>query len=135
MRGPALLSRPTVFSEIDFGTANDASIDQDVEVLATRTGVVNSLRLTSPVRIFGSISFRSSDSLMPPVVVPLERDLAVRSGDVVRVRCRYRYGASWHQVHCEAAIVDSRHAPGRPALSPERYAAARPMAASGATCE
>jgi predicted RNA methylase len=106
VRKPQLFSAPTLFRQVNFGSLNEALIDQSQNVVAARSGVVNSLRLTSPLRVFGSISFRSSDSLMPPVVVPLKEDLEVKAGDVVSVRFRYRYETSWSRVDCAAKRFD-----------------------------
>jgi hypothetical protein len=108
IRRPLALSRPTAFRSVDFGLINGLSIDRAIEMVATRAGFVNSLRLTSPLQIFEEISFRSSDSLMPPVVVPLKQDLEVREGDVVQVHIRYRCETSWSRFECEARRVDSR---------------------------
>lgn len=135
IRRPAVLSAAAELHEVDFAAVNDGVVDRSVEVLATRTGVVNSLRLTSPLRIFGDISFRSSDSLMPPVVVPLARDLAVHAGDVVEVRCRYRHGTRWDQFQCAAEVIDSPRTVARAALLPERYPEAAPMAVAGVAGE
>jgi len=99
---PRLLSAPTTFRAVDFGRPNEAAVDETVDVVATRDGVVNSLRLTSPLQISGDISFRSSDSLMPPVVVPLDDDLDVRAGEVVEVQVRYRCETTWSAVRCAA---------------------------------
>ena len=107
IRKPQVLSAPTLFRRVDFSAINELMIDQDVDIVATRDGVVNGLRLTSPLQVFDGISFRSSDSLMPPVIVPLQEDLEVQGGDVVNVRFRYRCETSWSRVECEARRRDS----------------------------
>jgi SAM-dependent methyltransferase len=81
VRRPLAFSSPTLFRAVDFRLLNAITTDQSVDVVANRSGVINSLRLTSPLQVFGSISFRSSDSLMPPVVVPFKDDLEVLEGD------------------------------------------------------
>jgi len=132
IRRPVALSSPVELRAVDFAAVNDLLVEESVEVLATRTGVVNCLRLTSPLRVFGDISFRSSDSLMPPVVVPLAADLAVRAGDGVEVRCRYRYGTHWEQVQVEAEVAGSRCLAGRAAMLAETRSVAVPITAGGA---
>ena len=113
IRKPRTLSAPALFRRVDFSAINELMIDQDIDVVATRDGVVNGLRLTSPLQVFDGISFRSSDSLMPPVIVPLQEDLEVQSGDVVNVRFRYRCETSWSRVECAVRRCDS---PGHSAL-------------------
>jgi predicted RNA methylase len=123
IKKPQVLSAPTLFRRVDFGAVNELMIDQDVDVVATRDGVVNSLRLTSPLQVFDSISFRSSDSLMPPVVVPLQEDLTVKAGDVVNVRFCYRCETSWSRVECVAKRRDDRGGSAH-----ESFNAAQPVA-------
>jgi len=105
IRRPAILSAPALFKEVDFRELNETSIDRSIEVVATAAGVVNSLQLTSPLRVLEGISFQSSDSLMPPVVVPLLEDLEVSAGDLVTVRCRYSCETNWTRMHCEATAA------------------------------
>jgi predicted RNA methylase len=100
VRKPQALSAPALFRRVDFSAINELMIDQNVDIVATRGGVVNGLRLTSPLQVFDGITFRSSDSLMPPVIVPLQEDLEVRGGDVVNVRFRYRCETSWSRMEC-----------------------------------
>ena len=75
-----------------------------MSIVATQSGLVNSVRLTSPMRVLGSIEFHSSDSLMPPVVVPLPRDLTVRVGDVVKLEFQYECESDWSQFGCSAEL-------------------------------
>jgi predicted RNA methylase len=110
VRQPEVLSAPVLFQEVDFSRINETSIDHGIEVVVDRDGVLNSLRLTSPLQIFDDIYFESSDSLMPPVVVPLAGDLEVRKGDVVLVRFKYGCETSWNDVHCEARLLTPSNA-------------------------
>lgn len=68
-------------------------------------GILNSLRLTSPVQVYEDIMFEGSDSLMPPVVVPLREDLSVRAGDRVQIEISYEAGKDWPQFDCSATSV------------------------------
>jgi predicted RNA methylase len=126
VRRPLACSAPTLFRKVDFSSINELMVDHDVDVVANRNGIVNSLRLTSPLQVFGGISFRSSDSLMPPVVVPLAEDLMLRAGDVVNVRFRYRCETGWHRVNCEARRCEQGGNDALAALE-ERCNAATPL--------
>lgn len=101
---PAVLSAPTLFKHIDMGKINSTGFHGEMRITATESGVVNSLRLTSPMRVFGAIEFKASDSLMPPVVVPLPEDLEVSAGDLVRVGIGYETESEWSQFHCSAQL-------------------------------
>jgi predicted RNA methylase len=61
--------------------------------------------VTSPLEIYEGVTFAGSDSLMPPVVVPLPEDVPVRRGDVVRVEMSYRTNTSWEELDCSAAVI------------------------------
>jgi predicted RNA methylase len=102
---PTVFSRPTLFRVIDLQQLVDTELSGEMDLVATRTGAVNSLRLTSPLQVCGPIRFQSSDSLMPPVIVPLPEDLTVVQGDVVRVRVAYRCESDWTQFVCSARVV------------------------------
>jgi len=105
IRKPLVFSLPTIFRQVDFKAVNQFAIDQSVDVVATRSGVANSLRLTSPLRVYGNIDFKSSDSLMPPVIVPLKEDLEVRAGDIVNIRFIYTCETDWNLVECRSKLV------------------------------
>src|SRR5262249_26309944 len=86
---PEMRSAPVVFSTFDYSAETPTSSDASVRIQATTAGVVNSLRLTSPLVVSPAHHFNASDSLMPPVVVPLESDIHVDAGDWVTVTIRY----------------------------------------------
>jgi hypothetical protein len=104
IRGPIQLSRPTLFSEFDYGGINETGVDKEITVAAWAPGTVNSLRLTSPLDYSDGNYFDYSDSLMPPVIVPLANSVQVRAGDEVRIAIRYQTNTRWEDVHCEARV-------------------------------
>lgn len=104
IRGPIHLSRPTLFSEFDYCRTNEVSFDREISVLAWSAGTVNSLRLTSPLEYSPGNHFEWSDSLMPPVVVPLAAPVTVRAGDEVKVKVSYHTNTRWEDVRCEARL-------------------------------
>jgi predicted RNA methylase len=102
---PAILSVAAEVHRVQFSAINPISNCHAATLIASRSGVVNSLRLTSPLLIFRDIRFQSSDSLVPPVIVPLQQDVEVRAGDSVRVEIRYECEADWSRVTCEATVA------------------------------
>src|SRR3989344_813964 len=92
---PKILSDKMVFSKIDLAIINPVSVDASIEIPASQDGVVNSIRLTSPLKVLGDITFGQSDSLMPPVVFPLSSDKKVKKGDMVKVHISYKYHTDW----------------------------------------
>jgi len=102
---PAILSEPVDVHRVLFSKINPISNSRAATLIATVSGVVNSLRLTSPLMIFRDIRFQSSDSLVPPVIVPLEKDVEVTAGDAVRIRVRYECETDWGRVRCDARVL------------------------------
>lgn len=100
--GPRILSDRCLFQLVDLRMPNPTTIEGMIEVDSVRDGTLNSLRLTSPIRIYREVGFEGSDSLMPPVVVPLQEDVRVRRGDRVRLQIRYQTSSSWERFFCSA---------------------------------
>jgi predicted RNA methylase len=103
---PSILSDPKEAYRVFFSSVNPTAISRKVEVRATRSGIVNSLRLTSPLLVFRKIRFQCSDSLVPPVIVPLETDVHVSAGEAVEVRIAYECETDWSRVRCVARVLN-----------------------------
>jgi Ribosomal protein L11 methyltransferase (PrmA) len=102
VRAARQLSKPTLFSEFDYNAVTATTIDTTISVTAWTAGTVNALRLTSPIEYSSDNHFDWSDSLMPPVVVPLVTSVNVKAGDRLSVTVRYDTGTRWENVRCEA---------------------------------
>ena len=104
IRGPIQLSKPALFTAFDYSKVNDTAFDREISVTAWAAGTVNSLRLTSPIEYSDGNHFDWSDSLMPPVIVPLANSVTVRAGDEVAVSIRYQTNTRWEDLRCEARL-------------------------------
>ncbi|MBN2000207.1 50S ribosomal protein L11 methyltransferase [candidate division KSB1 bacterium] len=102
---PRVCSDRALFSQFIFRDYNDPEVDHRVILKPTANGWINSVRLTSPLVVYQNITFDSSDSLMPPVVVPLEKDMQVKEDDAVEVSIRYTTNTRWDRFYCRARIV------------------------------
>ena len=103
IRNARQLSKPTLFTEFDYNTLSDTSVDKTITVTAWTGGTVTALRLTSPIHYSAGNEFDWSDSLMPPVVVPLVNSVNVKAGDQLTVSVRYDTNTRWEDVRCEIA--------------------------------
>lgn len=99
---PRSLSARAQSLVIELDRCASGIVEVRTEVAVLEAGVANSLRLTSPIEIFPGTQFDTSDSLMPPVVVPLKSDLHVSRGDRVEVEIIYTPGAGWDRFECTA---------------------------------
>lgn len=102
---PTVRSNAATFSVFDYSASSGTVFNNEIAIKVMSSGVVNSLRLTSPLDVGPGITFEASDSLMPPVVVPLPCDLGVNAGDTVSVRVRYKTNTQWESFECEAELV------------------------------
>ena len=95
-------SNSELFSKFDFREICPEQISKSIPIEATRDGTINALRLTSPLVIYEDIEFQASDSLMPPVIVPLPHDISVRAGDRLEVHISYATKSNWESVRVTA---------------------------------
>lgn len=105
IRGPILHSAPTLFSTFDYKGEVATSCEHSVELVAWSSGEVNSLRLTSPIVVSSGNLFESSDSLMPPVVIPLASPVSVETGERVVVTVRYKTHTAWGEVEARISKI------------------------------
>jgi hypothetical protein len=110
---PSILSDPVEVERVDFKAVNPTSVDRRVRLRAARSGIVNSLRLTSPLVVCRDIRFQSSDSLVPPVIVPLPDDVEVSEGDSVEVHIEYDCETDWSRVRCGSRVIRLKDMRGR----------------------
>ena len=52
--------------------------------------------------------FDSSDSLMPPVIVPLKNEINVKRGDIIELLIKYNYNTSWKLFECIAKLNNKK---------------------------
>lgn len=102
---PRPLGAPVLYNEVHFTGVNLPLWHRKVRVKINRSGTLNGFRLTSPLQIHEELTFPGSDTLMPPVVLPLPHDLPVQAGDTVEAEVRYHHLMRWEDVRCAARLV------------------------------
>lgn len=100
-----VLSDKELFEEIDLAQQNSPIVNKRIRLKVNFDGVINSVRLTSPLQVHKNITFDSSDSLMPPVVFPIKQDIHVSKNDVVELSIRYIHNTRWELFDCNAEKV------------------------------
>jgi predicted RNA methylase len=80
IRKPRLLSRSSCYLAVDFDQPVPETVDVRCPVEVLAGGTANCVRLTSIVELAPGVIFYSTDSLMPPIVLPLRADAAVQPG-------------------------------------------------------
>lgn len=105
VKKPKLLSEKILCVTVDLNKQNSLRVNVKTRCKAIRSGIINSLRLTSPLVVQPGIRFEMSDSLMPPVIIPLKKDVAVTKGDTVEIIVSYSYYTNWDKVRCDAKVI------------------------------
>lgn len=102
IRESKLLSKKFLFLKIDLTRQNSPIVKKKTKIKVNSSGIVNSIRLTSPLQVYKDITFDASDSLMPPVIFPLEKDIPVVKNDVIQLTIEYRHNSKWELFVCKA---------------------------------
>jgi predicted RNA methylase len=106
IKEPLILSEKCLFSALNFKQLNPTKVDKTIKVKVTQNKTLNSVRLTSPLKLYENITFSSSDSLMPPVIIPLTEDIEVSKGNTVELNFQFSITSGWDNVTCKARIIN-----------------------------
>jgi predicted RNA methylase len=98
---PELFSDPVVFENVEMNRINPISFEKDILIPVKKSGIINGIRLTSPLIVGEKVVFQSSDSLMPPVIIPLPNDIKVEKGQTIKIKIQYQTNTDWNQFHCQ----------------------------------
>lgn len=91
VKSPRIMTESKVANVIELTepTPDEMNVSKKLEVLLS--GTLNCVRLTSLVQFAPGVNFYSTDSLMPATIVPLDSDVTVAEGDLVRFEASYRH--------------------------------------------
>lgn len=98
---PDLFSDSVSFENIKMNQVNAVAFEKTIAITVKKSGVINGIRLTSPLIVGEGVLFHSSDSLMPPVVLPLPSDTKVEKGQVIKIKIQYVTNTDWRQFICQ----------------------------------
>jgi predicted RNA methylase len=99
IRCPKMMSRKHEFGRIDFSVWNPTSQSIVKQVTPILSGTVNAVRLTSRLFVGDGLTFDHSDTLLPPVVFPLDADLKVKAGRAIEVAIDHETSHPWEEFH------------------------------------
>ena len=132
------IAPPAVYAIVDFNQTNDATITWDGKCVVEANGTVNALRfITKNVLAIVGAANTTIDWLNHFMVLPLDRPVLVKAGDVLSVSFQYRAGASipslQASLHAGLIYPVARQAPAQRLACPapgrtRQLAAARPAA-------
>jgi predicted RNA methylase len=94
IKHPRVMTESRVFNVISFDKINPPEISKSIEFNLLTPGTINSMRLSSIVKIADGVNFHSTDSLMPLTIVPLGNELYAGEGQKVKLTANYRHRES-----------------------------------------
>ncbi|MFB6215710.1 MAG: hypothetical protein ABEJ72_01895, partial [Candidatus Aenigmatarchaeota archaeon] len=98
------LSEKKVYHEIKFNEENSLQVDEKLVLKASEEGVVNGLQLNTDVLMAEGQGYTgASEWLDPPLNLPMEIDIPVKSGDEIKVILSYELGGGLGKVSYEVA--------------------------------
>jgi type I protein arginine methyltransferase len=91
IKHPRIMTESKVVNTVGFNKENNREVNITTQFTALTSGIINSVRLSSIVKIADGINFYSTDTLMPLTIVPLENEVYVNEGEKVKLIVRYAY--------------------------------------------
>jgi predicted RNA methylase len=95
---PEQLSLQQEINTIDLYSEEVLRIQKNIQIVPIMSGTVNSLYMHSFVQVAEGCNFTGTDSLMPPTVCKLEKEVNVHQGHPVTLHVDFGYGTSLDEV-------------------------------------
>ncbi len=94
---PELLSTQGIVNVTDLYTENQLEINSQTSLIGYLSGKANSVLMHSLVELAEGINFTGTDSLMPPTVTQLKKEIDIQSGQKYVLNSNYTYGTNLNQ--------------------------------------
>jgi len=101
---PRIMTESKLVSSFNLLKENKRSVSSVTEFTALTSGIINSVRLSSIVKIAEGINFYSTDTLMPLTIAPLKSEISVNDGEKIKLSSTYT-----HRDHFENVCFDVYH--------------------------
>lgn len=91
---PEKLSSSHKVNTIDLYKAKKDVVKKSISISPILSGTANAVYMRSYVQIAEGCNFTGTDSLMPPTVCRLKKEVKMKAGKRVKLKCEFRYGTS-----------------------------------------
>ena len=103
-RESKVFSDKKVFHRVRFDEKNSELVEQKIELVANKSGIVNGVQLNTDVRFGEGLDFvGASPWLNAPLNLPFDSDLTVESGQEVTIRVSYQLGGGLNNITYEVS--------------------------------
>lgn len=87
-----LLSKPTMYDEVDFSKEYDTDVRKVITLKITENGALNAFRLRSKIYLHKTITSWGTTDMNMPVIIPVPAERKVKKGDKLQVEISYNMG-------------------------------------------
>ena len=91
IKHPRIMTESKTVDVVNFIRHNKLKVNKSTELETLTSGLINSARLSSIVKISEGVNFYSTDTLMPLTIVPLKNELNVKERQKVIFNSNYKY--------------------------------------------
>lgn len=95
-----VLSEKVLLNDIHFNQKNDEYFDKVIELKPIKSGVVNSIRLSSRAFLTETMILDDTETFNAPVIIPIN-ETKVEASTAVKLRVRYRFGFGYQHLSAE----------------------------------
>lgn len=92
----SILSEKVLLQDIHFDRQNDECVEKVLQIIPTKSGTVNSIRLSSRTILADGIILDDTETFNAPVIVPV-RETAVEKAVPVSLHLRYHFGGGYQR--------------------------------------
>lgn len=91
IKQPRILTESRVFESYKLDEVNPEEVDSSITMTTITSGIANSVRLSSLVKICDGVNFYTTDSLMPQTIFPLSEEVEVCDGEEITVHAKFKF--------------------------------------------
>lgn len=96
----SVLSDKVLLNETHFNRKNNEYFEKKILITPTKSGVVNSIRLSSRALLFKDTFLDDTETFNAPVIVPV-KETSVTAGNSIQLAVRYRFGFGYQHFFAE----------------------------------
>ena len=98
IKQPRILTESKVFDSYDLNEINPEKVDDSIKITTITSGLANSVRLSSLVKICDGVNFYTTDTLMPQTIFPLEKEVYVNDGEQIEISANFKFRSELNEV-------------------------------------
>jgi hypothetical protein len=98
IRQPRILTESKVFDSYKLNEVNKEEVDKSISMTTITSGIANSVRLSSLVKICDGVNFYTTDSLMPQTIFPLQEEIEVEDGQTIEIKAKFKFRSELKEV-------------------------------------